>query len=257
MLHRPFSTSPPARASILFALNALSNSRETQHFNKLTRLPRTEHSPPLKLIQTGEIIPYPLPSPPPKAAVPRAVWPNADTKNAARVWDEKALNIGRALLSQQAQQTSHLQRSLARAQRRHLKADKLITRERQTWQTERKRLRDELRTAGICILLSIGAATALATWRFWPGTRESAVDSGELGRRIAARAAGAMPLPAAVREVPVAAAPRAVEVTPVAAAPATRAVETAASKGPSASKEVSAVVAPEQSSWWQGLFWKQ
>ena len=48
-------------ASILFALSALSNSRETQHFNKATRLSRVEHSPALKLIKTSEVDPYPLP----------------------------------------------------------------------------------------------------------------------------------------------------------------------------------------------------
>lgn len=46
------------QASILFALSALSNSRETQHFNKATKLSRVEHSPALKLIQTSEVDPF-------------------------------------------------------------------------------------------------------------------------------------------------------------------------------------------------------
>lgn len=45
-------------ASLLFALSALSNSRETQHFNKATKLSRVEHSPALKLIQTSEVDPF-------------------------------------------------------------------------------------------------------------------------------------------------------------------------------------------------------
>lgn len=50
-------------ASVLFALSALSNSRETQHFNKATKLSRVEHSPALKLIQTSEVDPFAPPKP--------------------------------------------------------------------------------------------------------------------------------------------------------------------------------------------------
>ncbi|KAK0258560.1 hypothetical protein LTS09_006819 [Friedmanniomyces endolithicus] len=78
---RTFSTTPPRPASILFALNALSNSRETQHFAKLSHLPRTEHSPPLNLIKTSEVDAYPLPSPPP--AVPLIRLPGTVPRTAA------------------------------------------------------------------------------------------------------------------------------------------------------------------------------
>ena len=49
-------------SSPLFHLAALSNSRETQHFNKATRLSRVEHSPALKLIQTSEVDPFVSPT---------------------------------------------------------------------------------------------------------------------------------------------------------------------------------------------------
>ncbi|KAK3050272.1 hypothetical protein LTR09_008421 [Extremus antarcticus] len=253
---RTFHTSSPARASILFALHALSNSRETQHFAKLTRLPRTEHSPPLKLIETSEILPYPLPTPPLPAVPTGKAWRSTSTPPALRVWDARALSLGRALLANHARRTHRLQRTLGRAKRRELNADTLIAKERLAWQAERNKARDELRVAGICILLSIGTATALATWRFWPGARESAVDSGELGRRIASRARGAMPLPAiaggvvepvvATSSVPLAA--TAVERVPPQVVPVSSVAPSAAVPGAATLK---------QSSLWQNLFWKQ
>lgn len=44
--------------SPFFALGKLSNARETQHFNRASKLSRVEHSPPLKLIQTSEVDPF-------------------------------------------------------------------------------------------------------------------------------------------------------------------------------------------------------
>ena len=161
--HRSLHTSATSRASILFALGALSNSRETQHFNKLTRLPRIEHSPPLKLIKTSEVDPFPLPTP--SKPAPRSnAWHVGSPGSALRVWDDKALKIGRVVLADQARQTHRLQRALARAKRRQIKQDALIKKDKLAWQQERQKLQKDMRAAGTWILLSIGTATALATW---------------------------------------------------------------------------------------------
>ncbi|KAK3723624.1 hypothetical protein LTR37_001505 [Vermiconidia calcicola] len=244
-----FHTNSTSRASILFALGALSNSRETQHFNKLSRLSRIEHSPPLKLIQSSEVEPFPLPSPP-KPFPPSTAWRAGNIKDAAKIWDDKALHVGRALLADQARRTHRLQRSLGRAKRRELKKDVQIGKERLVWHEERQRLRNEMRAAGVWILLSISVATVLATWRFWP-QKEAVQDSGQLGRKLAARAAASMPLPAAVSPKPVEASP----------GPAVQAATTGvASPQKHSAAEVNRPVLDVQqssASWWKGLLWKQ
>lgn len=248
---RTFSTTSAERASILFALNALSNSRETQHFNKLSQLSRIEHSPPLKLIKTSEIDPYPLPSPPPKVVQP-LVRVVGGARSAARVWDDKALRVGRAILADQARQVSRLQRALERAQKREARQATTMQRDKQAWQQEAHKLRNEVRAAGVWIVLSIGTATALATWRFKP----PAADSGEMGRKIAERARSVVPLPAALTTdygvaAPAVAAP---VVAQTAAAPAL-AFEPAPATLPTYT------LTPSQpqttGSWWRSLFWKQ
>src|ERR1700743_2673466 len=92
---RGLHTTSAPRASVLFALGALSNSRETQHFNKLSRLSRVEHSPPLKLIKTSEVDPSPLPTPPKVTLVHK----RHDKASPLRLWNDKALQIGRAFLA--------------------------------------------------------------------------------------------------------------------------------------------------------------
>ncbi|KAK3068844.1 hypothetical protein LTR53_013278, partial [Teratosphaeriaceae sp. CCFEE 6253] len=197
---RTFSTTPHRRASILFALNALSNSRETQHFNKLTRLDRIEHSPPLKLIKTSEIDPYPLPALPPKPSAAPLVR-DAAARSASHVWDDRALRAGRAVLANSARHVSRLQRALQRAKSREARQVVRAQVDKAAWQQEVRRHHGEVRAAGVWILLSIGTATALATWRFWPQQRPT--DSADLGRRLAATAQRSMPLPrAAVSDVP-------------------------------------------------------
>ncbi|KAK5112856.1 hypothetical protein LTR85_011083 [Meristemomyces frigidus] len=251
---RTFSTSSTERASILFALNALSNSRETQHFNKLSHLPRIEHSPPLKLIKTSEVDPHPLPTPPPRAAQP-LVRTVGEARSVARVWDDKALRAGRALLADQARQTSRLQRALERAKRREARQDAVMQKDRQAWQQEAKKLRNEMRAAGVWIVMSIGTATALATWRFLPRSSALAADSGEMGRKIAERARRAIPLPAAVSAEPTVAAPAVTAPIAQTAAPLAPAFEPALTTVPSHTP----TFAPSQAkaTWWRGLFWKQ
>lgn len=237
--HRAFHPAPSRRASILFMLSALSNSRETQHLNKITKLPRLEHSPPLKLIKSSEIDPFPCPIPP-SPAPPSFIRSIHGSRTARRLWDHKALQIGRAYLTDQARRTHRLTQALARAKRRELKQDALSRRERMAWQEERQRLRNDMRAAGIWIVLSIGTATALATWRFWP-QRDSASQAPDMGRRIAARAAAAMALPATVSIEQTTTAPVAVPQPPV------KPVESVVSAP-------SPTLAPRQS-WWKGLFW--
>ena len=243
-VRRSLHTTPPQQASILFALSSLSNSRETQHFNKISRLPRVEHSPPLKLIKNGEVDPYPLPTPPRPAPASEA-WNVRRSRSALRIWDDKALKIGRVLLVDQARQTHRMQRALERTKRREARQDAMTKKDRLAWQKEANKLRSDMRVAGTIILFSIGTATALASWRFWPQTQ--ALNSGGMGRKMAARAAAAMPLPAAVST-------QSMATLPVAAAPAVPRAE----KTPS---EIPPKPSPEQmeqpKSWWNGLFWKQ
>ena len=246
-LLRSFHTSSVSRASILFALSSLSNSRETQHFNKLSRLSRVEHSPPLKLIKTSEVDPFPLPTPP-KPAPPSIAWSHDSARNVARVWDDKALAIGRTVLADQAKQALRLQRMLERARRRRAKQELLSKRERRGWQEERRKMRNEMRVAGAWILASIGTATVLATWRFWPQT-EYGPDSADLGRKLAARAAASMPLPPAISAQPAV-------VTPV-ATPVTSAEPAMEKELISAQAQPTVTLSEAPKSWLRGLFWKQ
>src|ERR1700761_1328608 len=107
---RGLHTTSAPRASILFALGALSNSRETQHFNKISRLPRVEHSPPLKLIKTGEVDPFSLTAPAKATPAHR----RHDTVSPLRVWNDRALQIGRALLADEERRREGLHRALAK-----------------------------------------------------------------------------------------------------------------------------------------------
>ncbi|KAK4615570.1 hypothetical protein CLAFUW4_10605 [Fulvia fulva] len=191
---RSFSTTPPHHASILFALGALSNSRETQHFNNISRLDRVEHSPTLKLIKTSEIDPYPLPTPPqPAAPLPRH---GSRATSAAAIWDSKALQAGRAILSDNARHLSRMARTIERTKRREMKMKHIRQSELAAWAQERQKMRAEQRSAGILILASVATATGLAMWRLWPEGGQAARDSGEMGRRIAERARRSIPLPA-------------------------------------------------------------
>ena len=240
---RPFHTSSSAKASVLFALGALSNSRETAHFNKISGLPRYEHSPPLKIIKTSEVDAHPLPTPT-RPAPPSSPWRLERSSTALQIWDEKALKIGRVFLSNQARQSNRLRHAMARMKRKQAVQDALVKRERLSWQQERSRLQNDLRAAVIWILASIGVATALAAWRFFPGVAEPRTPA-DLGRKIAARASTAMPLPAAVTSEKTTTLPAS---PPVAAA--SGGTELVHAISVSTSKDT-------KSSWLKGLFWKQ
>ncbi|KAI6817900.1 hypothetical protein KC340_g10496 [Hortaea werneckii] len=231
-----FATSSAHRGSILFSLNSLSNSRETQHFNKLSKLNRVEHSPPLKLIEQSEVKPYPLPALPPDHSEELASETPAisDTQTS----ELRASEIGRAVLAQHAKQLRNLQR---RKKRQRLAFEA----EREAWRAERAKYQTQMREAGGLLLVSIAAATGLATWRFWPDNdkKVAGTDSGVLGREMDIEAERVMH----VSEVP----SKAVEATPGATAIA------ASPSGASASYAPVPSASSSEGRWWKGLFWKE
>nr|POE51684.1 hypothetical protein CFP56_25891 [Quercus suber] len=196
---RLHTSSPATQASILFALQGLSNSRETQHFNKLSRLSRVEHSPSLKLIQTSEIEAYPLPSPPkPQPIIPLIPREALRSSPASpRLWDAKALHVGRTILTQNARHVERLSRQLRRAKRAQARQAATMEQDRLFWKRETRRLQNEMRAAGVWIVATIGAATVLATWRFWP-QRTTTTDSALLASSFSEAAA----VPAVARAAP-------------------------------------------------------
>lgn len=238
---RTLHTTSSSRAGVLFALGALSNSRETAHFNKLSGLPRYEHSPPLKLVKTGEVDVYPCPTPS-APAPPSTAWASSRPGSASWVWDDKALRIGRVFLSNQARQSQRLRHAMALVKRRQAMQDALLKKERLLWQHERSRLKRDMRSAVLWILASIGTATALAAWRFFPEA-SARTGSADMGRKLAARAATAMPLPAAVVSEPTA--------VPLALS-ATMTTEKGATN-----PELTPIADKSHRSWFNGAFWKQ
>ena len=280
---RAFTTTSAPRASVLFALNSLSNSRETQHLNKLSRLNRVEHSPPLKLIQQSEVDTHPLPTPSPAEAQAAAQNPLAATPADSHppavltAPDEHALHVGRAVLAQHATDLAHLRQALTAAQNTLTQTQTAQETERLAWERERARTRGEMRQAGVLILLSIGAATGLATWRFWPGGHAQAGgvgDSGEMGRRIAAGAQKGVAVPPVGSGAAAAAKAkeggvRAIETMVgenAAAAPAVASPLKATVAVPAAEPALAGTASvgmgladegTSRESWWKGLFWKQ
>lgn len=123
-------------------------------------------------------------------------------------------------------------------------------------------MREEMRSAGFLILLSVATATGFAAWTFWP-TKSGVVDSGadaaaDAGRRIVlgqANAVAITPLysPAGTTSTN----------TSVATGLESGVSTTAATKGPDTavptpllSKE-RPTVQPAPTSWtWRNLFWK-
>jgi hypothetical protein len=244
-LRQAFSTSPPRPASVLFALHALSNSRETQHFNRVSHLPRFEHSPPLKLIKTSEVDPFPLPTPSPKPIA--SSWlKSPGAAHGSRALDEKSVRVGRAILSDYARHVSRLQNALDSAKEREARREALMAKERAAWQQETQKLRGDVRTAGGWIVLSIGTATALASWRFWPQpATSSSLESGELSRQLAERMQKAVALPPSV---------------PASAVEAPIITDKAVQTAPIPKADSPPMAAPPvspRSGWLSGLFWKQ
>jgi hypothetical protein len=176
-----------SQASILFALQALSNSRETQHLNKISRLNRVEHSPSLKLIETSEVNPYasatatsqsaekkdqintyaPAPTPSQnveKTSQLRAVETRPRQKTSSAP-SGRALALGQSLLHSHAQSIRRSEAALSQARERLLRQSQTALERETAWSVERNRYRAELRSAGALIVVAIGIATAAVTWR--------------------------------------------------------------------------------------------
>jgi len=163
---RGFASTTSAQGSPLFALAALSNSRESQHFRKITRLSQIEHSTPLQFIRSSEgLDPAVTPRGPKRSGIPangRASTRRNHTtapKIALTTIDANALSIGRTLLANHAQRVQRLQRLLKQMN---------VVREREgaAWTARSGKLERENRTAIGFMLTAIGVATALALWRF-------------------------------------------------------------------------------------------
>ncbi|EMF09766.1 uncharacterized protein SEPMUDRAFT_135214 [Sphaerulina musiva SO2202] len=273
---RNFSTSGGARASILFQLAALSNARETQHFNKRSKLDRYEHSPNLKLIKTSEIDPYPVPTSNVEKFLQNGTTPVSSSSSSSSTakpafkkshnvvvpaWDSKALAAGRAILADSARQRSQVARVVRRLRRRESRGTRILQEKLEALAKERQRMREETRSAGFLILLSVATATGFAAWTFWP-TKSVVVDSAadaadDAGRQIMEQAND-------------------VAITPVYSPAGTSSTNasvatgldrgvstTAATKGPDTAVPTSllpkerATVQPAPISWsWRNLFWK-
>lgn len=265
---RAFSLSSTSKASVLFALGALSNSRETQHFNKLSRLERFEHSPNLKLIKTSEIDPFPVPierllqnaptsSLTQQVAIVRSAFRRR--QEVGTIWDRKALQAGRAILAQTATERGRLARTVARLRQREGRQNTAIREQLAALEQERKKMSEEMRSAGFLILLSIGVATGIGMWTFWP-VKEGARDSAEMGRRIAEKARRSIPLPAV--STPGAAVPttsvstsEAVVAAGAGAVPASAVVTGEPTVAPAVVLEES--VKPAAGWTWRSLLWKR
>lgn len=268
---RSFSTGGGARASILFQLAALSNARETQHFNKRSKLDRYEHSPNLKLIKTSEIDPYPVPTSNGEKLLQNGTTPPVSSSTAKQpafkkshdvvvpAWDSKALAAGRAILADSARQRSQVARLIRRLRRRESRGTRILQEQLEALAKERQRMREEMRSAGFLILLSVATATGFAAWTFWPN--KPVVDSAaaadadaDAGRRIVGQA-------------------NAVAITPLYSPAGTSSTvatgldsgvsTTAAMQGPDTAVPTPLLpkerptVQPASTSWtWRNLFWK-
>lgn len=269
---RSFSTSGGARASILFQLAALSNARETQHFNKKSKLDRYEHSPNLKLIKTSEIDPYPVPTsngekvlqngttPPPVSSSSTAKPAFKKSHDVAVAWDSKALAAGRAILADSARQRSQVARLVRRLRRRESRGTRILQEQLEALAKERQRMREEMKSAGFLILLSGATATGFAAWTFWP-TRpvvDSAAAGADAGRRIVQEQADAVAITPLYSRAGTSSTNASVATgleSGVSTTAATKSPDTAVPT-PLLPKE-RPTVQPASTSWtWRNLFWK-
>jgi hypothetical protein len=167
--NRGLHSTPRSQASILFALQALSNSRETQHLNNISRLNRVEHSPSLKLIETSEVDPY--------APAPQIVSKRIEASGELRAVETRrregtatfppgrALALGQSLLHSHAQAIRRSEAALCRARQRLLRRSQISLEREAAWALERDSYKAELRSAGALIVVAVGIATAAITWR--------------------------------------------------------------------------------------------
>lgn len=146
-----------------------------------------------------------------------------------------------------------------------------MIKERQAWQEQRRKSQNEMRLAGAWIVASMGVATGLAMWRFWPEGRAGSVDVGEKIRRKMERvvdvpAAVGLDMGSSAGTVAPAASPQAMPVVEPAVGGVAPPTVTAAPSAPVSERAalpagLSTGAAQEpsrsQGSWWKSLFWKQ
>lgn len=245
--YRAFSTTPSPHASPLFALHALSNSRETQHLNKLSRLDRTEHSPNLKLIKSSEVDIF---------------HPSKGTRNAST----SVAGFGGGDVEVELTRKLEEMNSVMEEMRSKIK---------------------ELRNAVGVVLVAVGVAGGLVMGGLWQDSTAMGMgvgkkEDGEFGRKIAEKARVAMPLPASssrstgtqtpsqtnspIAAVPGAEADRRMAVVTPSVAPTSRPAPAATTPSPFSRPRTISVrdspppppqQQPASSPWWQNLFWKQ
>jgi hypothetical protein len=237
-------------------LNQLSNTRETQHFAKKSKLNHVEHSTPLQLIRSSEVDPF---VPPKKSAV------KADEKvktTAQDVKKEFERNMAKDISppvctginadAPSAQLTTTTQDMTARLDR--------TSRDIRDLEKEFSALQKEVgtlvKTVGVLICLLVGGATGVSLYYFWPQEKHTRT-GGDIGKRLAERTRAAMPLPAA-RTMGRDVGTQTVSGASIADVMGEAAVLPVAAKAAEVSPVV--LVAPgaeDRSRWYQGWFWKR
>ncbi|KXT01992.1 hypothetical protein AC578_6535 [Pseudocercospora eumusae] len=202
-LTRSLHSTPHPQASIFFALNALSNARETQHLSKLSGLDRVEHSPRLKLIQTSAIEKSPCPTPDkPLAPLPskNARLDAASRSRLARFWDHKALAAGRAVLADVARERARMRRGLDRMRRREERRRVALEKELEWMKGHERAMGNMWRWTHRWTLGSIAFTFGLLMYA--SSVRDAMVrDGADMGGKVAEEAQAALPLSGAVSAV--------------------------------------------------------
>ncbi|KJX94319.1 hypothetical protein TI39_contig4202g00005 [Zymoseptoria brevis] len=197
---RSFSTTLRAPASLLFALGQLSNTRETQHFAKRSKLDHVEHSPPLQLIRSSEVDPF---APAKKVKATKAAGTRAASikqefernmaqSDGAHAAPLTGLRMNLDTSPSHARLASAMQELTARLERSGRDIQDL----EKGLATVQKELGSLVKTFGIFMFLLVGGVTGVAMWNFWP-QEKSGRTGAELGKKVAERTRAAMPLPAA------------------------------------------------------------
>lgn len=168
-----FHTSTARHATPFLQLAALSQSREAQHFSKVSGLSIVQHSPALQLMKSSEVDPFERVKTA-KATTPlgQAVKPIISHQD-----DAAAIAIGRTILKDHATQVAVLQNALKLAQEQNVKAEEVLRSRKEAWNTERRQLEDQSAHAGTVVLAAVVVATVCATWRFWPDKTAKVADA--------------------------------------------------------------------------------
>lgn len=193
---RHFHANPSSRAlSPLFALQALANSRETQHFNRASGLSRVDHSPNLELLRSSEVEPFKRkPAPPPDMrqpysveqqqaqvkndAIPRVIpsalatnpLPAAFTRpenpsSSTSSTDAAALDVGRALIANHTAERDKLREALRVLEQKYEMS-------RKSWRNERKQFQEKIDDiegrASMFFAISAAGFITFGIWWFKP-----------------------------------------------------------------------------------------